>query len=293
MVSRESSHSSESPVVPPLVFSAGSRLRGRGRFFREAAVDVREMWPAAKCLFRRHLAQQYRFSSLGLIWACAPAVATALVLVAGQRTHVIDEAKGGVPAAFYGVFGLTLAQTFLDAITVCRRVFIQHQPVLRRQNVPLEGFILAALLEAGFNLLVRLGVLAVMCFLCSVVPTAALPLALWGMGGVLCLGAGCGLLLSPLNSLGRDIDNLMALFPWLLFAVTPVFVPVAPGSVFARIHAVNPLAWLFDGIRAAAYGGNGSLLAAACGPLVGVALLIVGWLLCRLARPFIVERMVI
>ena len=252
MVSRESSHSSESPVVPPLVFSAGSRLRGRGRFFREAAVDVREMWPAAKCLFRR-----------------------------------------GVPAAFYGVFGLTLAQTFLDAITVCRRVFIQHQPVLRRQNVPLEGFILAALLEAGFNLLVRLGVLAVMCFLCSVVPTAALPLALWGMGGVLCLGAGCGLLLSPLNSLGRDIDNLMALFPWLLFAVTPVFVPVAPGSVFARIHAVNPLAWLFDGIRAAAYGGNGSLLAAACGPLVGVALLIVGWLLCRLARPFIVERMVI
>ena len=251
------------------------------------------MWPAARCLFRRHLAQQYRFSSLGLVWACAPAVATALVLVAGQRTHLIDEAKGGVPAAFYGVFGLTLAQTFLDAITVCRRVFIQHQPVLRRQNVPLEGFILAALLEAGFNLLLRLGVLAVICFLCSVVPTAALPVALWGICGVLCLGAGCGLLLAPFNSLGRDIDNLMALFPWLLFAVTPVFVGVAAGSVFARIHAVNPLAWLFDGIRAAAYGGNGSLLAAACGPLVGVALLIVGWLFCRLARPFVVERMLV
>ena len=278
--------------TPPLVYSAGSRLASLPSFLRDGLDDFRRMWPAARRLFRRGLAQQYRFSSLGLAWAFAPAVVTAVVLVIGRRAHVIDDAAGSVPAAFYGVFGLTLAQTFLDAVAAFRRLFVQHQSLLRRQNIPLEGFVVAGMLEAGFSLLVRLGVLAVVWVLCAVVPTVAtLPLAVWGMCGVLCLGAGCGLIVAPLNSLSRDVDNLMAMVPWILFAVTPVFVAASPESLLARIYALNPLASLFDGIRAAAYGGQGSQLAAACGPLVGIAVLAVGWGLCRLARPRVLERM--
>jgi ABC-type polysaccharide/polyol phosphate export permease len=72
---------------------------------------------------------------------------------------------------------------------------------------------------------------------------------------------------------------------------TPVFVPAAAGSLFGRVCAANPLSWLFDGIRAAAYGGHGSPIAAGIGLVIGLLLLFVGWMFCRIARPHVVERM--
>ena len=253
--------------------------------------DLRGCRTTAGRLFARRLAQQYRYSSLGLLWAFAPSALTALVLIGGQRSHVIGPA-GGVPAAFYGIFGLAMGQTFIEALMVMRSMFASHQQLLRRQNVPLEGLVVAALIDVGFKTLVRILTLGVVFFLFSVRPAlATLPLAALGFAGVLFVGAGLGLLIAPISSLKRDIDNALAYLPWMLFAVTPVFVPAAAGSLFGRVCAANPLSWLFDGIRAAAYGAHGSPIAAGIGLVIGLLLLFVGWMFCRIARPHVVERM--
>ena len=88
-----------------VVYSSGERLREPSRFLRGWLADVRSCRTTAWRLFLRHFAQQYRFTSLGILWAFAPAALTALVLVGGQRSQVIGP-SGAVPAAFYGVFGV-------------------------------------------------------------------------------------------------------------------------------------------------------------------------------------------
>lgn len=279
------------PSSGEVVYGVGSRLHNPGRFFRDWLADLRACGPTARRLFQRHLAQQYRFSSLGLLWAFAPSALTALVLIGGQRAHVVGQG-GGVTAAFYGVFGLGLAQTFLEALNATRRVFASHQQLLRRQNVPLDGLIVAGLLDVAFNMIVRLVVVVTVFFVFSVPPAiATLPLAILGFVGVAVLGAGLGLLVAPLNSLKRDIDNLFGILPWILFAVTPVFVPLATESRFGRICQWNPLTRLFDGIRAAAYGGDGDPAAVIRGLALGIVIMFIGWMFCRIARPYIVERM--
>ena len=55
------------------------------------------------------------------------------------------------------------------------------------------------------------------------------------------LGAGVGLLAAPVTALKRDMEHAFGLLPWALFAITPVFVPAATGSLFGRIAAANPL----------------------------------------------------
>lgn len=269
----------------------GSRLRDPGRFFGEGLADLRSCRTTAWRLFQRHLAGQYRFSSLGLIWAFAPAALTAIVLIGGQRAHVVGR-ETGVPAAFYGVFGLAMAQTFLESLNATRRVFASHQQLLRRQNIPLEGLIVAGLLDVGFNMLVRLAVVTVVFFVFSVRPIlATLPLAVLGLVGIGILGAGLGLLVAPLNSLKRDVDNLFGLLPWVIFAVTPVFVPVSRASRLGGVCQWNPLTRMFDGIRAAAYGDVGEPSAAVRGLVLGLVVMFIGWMFCRLARPHVVERM--
>ena len=267
--------------------------RGRhpAAFLVDWLADLRMCRTTARRLFLRHLAQQYRYSSLGILWAFVPPALATLVLIGGQRANVAGQSEG-VPAAFYGVFGLALAQTFLEAINTTRRVFANHGQLLRRQNVPLDGLIAAALLETGFTMLVRLGILVVAFFVFSVRPVpATIGLALAGFVGLVALGAGFGLMVAPLVSLKRDVDNLFNVLPWLLFSVTPVFVPPPAGSLFARICEYNALTRIFDGIRAAAYGGQGMPFASLRGLVAGLLVLIVGWAFCRFSRPHVVERM--
>lgn len=274
-----------------IVHGPSGQLHDLRRYVRTWAVDLAASRTVAWRLFRRQLAQQYRHSTLGILWAFAPAALTALVLIGGQRGEV-PGATSGVPGAFYGVFGVGLAQTFLESLGATRRIFLEHQSLLRRQGSPLDGLIAAGLLAVGFNVLVRMTVLVAVFALFRVGPEpTTVAAAVAGLLGVALLGAGIGLLIAPANALKRDFDHAFVLLPWLLFAATPVFMPATPGTAFAWICAVNPLAWLFDGIRAAAYGGDGHVAAALAGALAGVMATLAGWLVCRVARPHVLERM--
>ena len=275
-----------------IAYSSESRLQHLGTFFQNWFHDLRAAGPTAHRFFKRSLTQRYRMSSLGVAWAFAPSVITAIVLIAGQRTSLLGQSdQSTVPSAFYGVFGLAVAQTFLEALNGLRVLFTNHQHMLRRKNVPLEGLILAAFIEIFFNTLIRLVVLTIVFFLFGVAPKLmTLPIAIGGLFGVMLIGGGLGLLIAPLNSLRSDIDQVIHLLPWMLFAVTPVFVAPSAGTILERIYQLNPLAWLFDSIRTTAYGASGSLYPALLGPFIGLFLIITGWFICRFCRPYIVER---
>jgi len=247
---------------------------------------------SAYCLFRRQLAQQYRYSSLGLFWAFVPTILTAVVLIGSQRAQMLAT-SAVVPAAFYGIFGVALAQTFLEALNATRRLFIAHQHVLRRQTLPLDAFIMADLMQLLFSMLVRLSIVVSVYVMFSVPapnPVMAM-IAVLGFCGIACAGAGLGLLIAPFTALTQDVEHVSALLPWTIFATTPVFVPVTVSSILGRIAAINPLTWVFDGIRAAAYGGEGHAMLAVTAGLLGAVLLLLGWSFCRVARPHVVERL--
>ena len=98
-------------------------------------------------------------------------------------------------------------------------------------------------------------------------------------------------MIAPFAALTQDLEHVSSLLPWTIFAITPVFVPITGGTVLGRVAAINPLTWVFDGIRAAAYGGEGQTMAAVLAGLMGCMLLMLGWSLSRVARPHVVERL--
>ncbi len=279
--------------APVRLHAATSRLRDPNRFLREWARDAGGSPPVAWRLFVRSLIQQYRHSSLGIVLAFAPVVLTALVFTFGRRSHLVAGEIGGVNSAFFGACGMLMGQAFLEAFNATRRLFAGNQALFRRQSLPVEGPLGAILLDLGFRYLIRLAVLALLMALFAVPPAVTLPLAAWGLVGLSLAGAGLGLLVAPPSALQQDINIFSNALPLILFTVTPVFMVPEPESFLGAVHAANPLAWLFEGVRAAAYGAPGSLAAAAIGPLVGLLIFMLGWFLCRIARPHVVERMLV
>lgn len=280
------------PADPPVrITSARSRVTQPGKFLADWWHDTARAPRFAWQLFRRVLNIQFRHSSVGLLLAFAPATITALVFAYARRSHLFSDSSGGVNSAFYGGFGILIAQAFVEAFNAGRRLFVGYQGILRRQVTAVEGPLFATVLEVLFHDAIRVVVMAGFFAAFRVVPAPSLPLAIWGLVGVSLGGLGLGLLIAAPSSLQPDLNALSAGLPIVLFTVTPVFVLPPPDSLLGKIHEVNPLAWLFDGIRAAAYGGPGSPAAAAIGPLFALVVFVVGWYLCRVALPHIVERL--
>ncbi|NJN85659.1 MAG: hypothetical protein HC881_04235 [Leptolyngbyaceae cyanobacterium SL_7_1] len=110
----------------------------------------------AKRMFLQGIAQRYRYSSLGLFWAFMPSVMIAVVLTIGQRTNVLGSSRGQIPPQVYGIFGLIMMQTFLEAMHSQRNFLSRYCYLLVRQKIPVEGLILSGIGEAIFAFGVRL-----------------------------------------------------------------------------------------------------------------------------------------
>ena len=278
--------------------SARSQLFSIRAFLTSAWLDLRSSSGFAKRLFLQNIAQRYRYSSLGLFWAFVPSALIAILLTLGQRDQMPTFGDripiliaGTVPPQVYGIFGLIMAQTFLEALNIQRVSLNQYIHILVRQKVPLEAIMMAGLAETTFNFLMRLPVLIAILLVFNINPALTFPLAFLGMASIISFGSGLGLLLAPWNALSKDLENVMQFFPWLVFLVTPVFIIVQPGNWLYSLQQFNPLTYLFEGIRFLTYGvGNVNTVALLVLIPLTIILFLVSWLFCRLCLPYIIER---
>ncbi|MEA5581048.1 ABC transporter [Nodularia harveyana UHCC-0300] len=279
--------------------SARSQLFSIRAFLTGAWLDLRSSSGFAKRLFLQNIAQRYRYSSLGLFWAFVPSALIAILLTLGQRDAATPTfgdripllMVGTVPPQVYGIFGLIMAQTFLEALNIQRVSLNQYIHLLVRQKIPLEAIMMAGLAESTFGFLMRLPVLIAILLVFNINPALTFPLAFLGIASIISFGSGLGLLLAPWNALSKDLENVMQFFPWIIFLVTPVFVVIQPGNWLYSLQQFNPLTYLFEGTRFLAYGVGtvNTLVLSILIPLT-VILILVSWLFCRLCLPYINER---
>jgi lipopolysaccharide transport system permease protein len=271
--------------------TAAGRFAGGGGFLADWIADTRNCPRLAWRMFLRGFTLQYRHSALGVVLAFAPVLITALVIALGRRAQLVAADIDGVNSAFFAAFGILLAQAFVEGIGSTQRIFTGNAAFLKRQAVPIEAPLVAAVFDLAFRDLVRIAVIGVLMVTFAVPPSPWLPLAGWAILGISLAGGAIGLVLAPFSSLTSDLQVLTRALMIVVITTTPVFWVPTPESALGRLQAANPLSWAFDAVRAAAYGAPGSLAFAACLPVAALAFFLVGWFACRVARPHLLERM--
>jgi len=272
------------------VYTAESPLRYPVQFLQESAQDLVVSEPFARRLFRQLIAQRYRRSSLGLLWAFAPPIITTLFLALSR--HSAPTSTVSIAPALYAVFGLLMAQTFLETFFTQRTIFSTNRILIGRQRSTVEALVLAGLYDGLFGLAIKAAIVVGFMIAYHTAPTSTLPLGLLGIGVIFLLGSGLGLCFAPLSAINTDVDKILAFLPWLLFGLTPVFAPAVAGSGMSRIYNANPFTWIFDAVRGLVFGpAHGQIAMLSTFLMISIFVLPAALLFCRIARPHVVERL--
>jgi lipopolysaccharide transport system permease protein len=285
-----------SPAIPAelrvVVYAPGSALRTPRALLSGMAADLLASRELAWRLFVRNTKARYRQTLLGYFWAFAPPLVTAAVFLFLRRSGVFAVGETAVPYSVFLFTGLVLWQTFVDALASPLRMVNHSRDMLSKINFPREALVLAGLAEVLFNFLVRGVLLAavLLWFRVALAPSALLfPLGLLALIGV---GLALGLLLVPIGILYQDVEQALGAAVALWFFVTPVIYPAPRDYPASLTMTLNPASAVLDTARAWLLGAPplyvAGTVAIGAGTLV---VLLVGWLLYRLALPILIERM--
>lgn len=278
--------------LPKVVYVPQSPLMHPVKFFQAMWRDLLASRQLAWRLLVRDISAQYRQSFFGIFWAFVPPLITAATLVFARNAGVVNIGDTDIPYPAYVMFSMTLWQTFTEALTGPIAAVGAGKSMLAKINFPREAIVLAKVGEVFFNFGIKL-LLIVALFIWFRIPVplsvVLAPVALIHLIG---LGTAIGLLLAPLAALYQDVTKALPLIisPWLL--LTPVVYPPPQSGVFATIVQFNPVTPLLVTVRELSTVGVVSEPVGfwfASG--LALVLLLVAWILYRLAMPFIVERM--
>lgn len=274
------------------VYSAEPMLRSPARFAAATRADLRVVPRSAWRMWLRGLQARHRQSRLGYAWLPVPALAIALTWVYLDDVRVVRFGDAGIPYLAYVLTGVLLWQAFTDALQAPLRKLSGARHALTKARLPHEAWLAAGALDVGFNLLVRLPVLAVVLVASGIDVRAALLLAPLGVLALVVLGFAIGLALTPLGLLYDDVGEALPVVTGFWFFLTPVVYPWPSHVPMDSVIALNPVTPVLVTTRAWLTGAPGAepgqlVLVAAC----ATALLLAGWIVYRLARPHLVARL--
>jgi lipopolysaccharide transport system permease protein len=274
-----------------VVYTSESRLGHPGQLLREMLADLRASRELAWRLMLRNIRVQYRRSFLGAAWSFIPALATAVALTLATKARIINVGDTFLPYPAYVLFGMTLWQTFLDALNGPVQALAAETSLLAKFNVAPEAIVVSKLGEALFNCLVR-SVLVVAALAWYQVPLGWTALfAPLAVAAIIVLGAGIGLFLAPLSALYQDVTKTLAIVTSFGFFLTPIVYPVPTRGLFALVVNLNPVTPLLVTTRELVTGRTLSQpVAFAAVTALAIVLLLAGWIAYRVSMPIVLER---
>lgn len=242
-------------------------------------------------LFMRDFSARYRQSVLGVLWALLLPLMAAGTFIFLNRSGLLNVGEISVPYPVYVFLGLAIWQAFASGLTYCSNAIVSGGSMVVKINFPKETLVVAAMGQVIFELLVRVGLVAMVMVLYQVAPkwtVVFFPLTLLPL---LMFSLGLGFFLSLVNVLLRDVANTVTLATTFLMFLTPVIYPAPRAGLFGAVMAVNPLTGMLTASRDVVFTGYlTDPLGFVWTSVLAVAFFLFAWRVFHLVEPRMAER---
>jgi len=273
-----------------IVYTTDSELRRPREFLSRLVKDISGSWELTRSLLVRNIKGQYRQTALGYLWAFIPPVATTLTFVFLQSQNIISSGQTDIPYPVYVLVGTLLWQVFVDAMNSPLRLMHASTSMMACVNFPREAILFAGLGEVIFYFAIRVSLLLFVFVFFDVKLSLYIIFFPLGVLSIMALGWGIGLLAVPVGLLYKDVEMGMGVLTTIWFFATPVVYtsPVSgPISILVRI---NPVTSLLTTTRQLLVGGElTSFVSFLCISIFSLCFLLFGWIIFRLAIPYLVK----
>lgn len=274
-----------------IVYTPDSRIVRPVYLFQEMIADLLASRELAWRLLVRNIRGQYRQSFLGIFWAIVPPAMTAAGLTFANDTGIINVGETDIPYPAYVMLGTVLWQTFLESLNSPQVAIKASRPLLAQVKFPHEAIIITQLGQTLFNLLIKLLFVVILFILFRVSVSWMIILAPIAIINLIILGTAIGLLLVPITNLVQDVSRSLEVITLAWFFLTPIAYPPPDNPILNFIVKLNPVTPLLVTAREMITTGmlsqTFSFILVSAITFIG---LILGWLIYRLAMPYLIER---
>jgi homopolymeric O-antigen transport system permease protein len=277
--------------LPCTVYTPASPLRQPAVLARQMVRDLVNSRELAWRLFVRDISARYRQSILGYLWVFIPPLFASLPFIYLNSQGVVKIGDTPIPYGAFAITGTVIWQVFVDALNAPLGTVRAARPMLTRINLPREAVLLSALAQVGLGFLVRLVLLIGVFVWFRIVPPATAVLFPLGILSLVLFGFLIGLLLTPLGLLYTDVSQALPVATTFLMLLTPVLYPIPQSGLAAAIAYYNPLTPLVTSTRDwLTTGATLHLVAFVVITTISVGLLLLAWVVFRVAMPHLIAR---
>lgn len=274
------------------IYTPESPLAHPAKLWTEMSQDL---WAGRELAWRlatRDISAQYRQSALGILWALINPLTTTVVWLFLSNSRLVQVADTGLPYPAFVFTGTLLWSILVDSLTAPLAQVNANRPLLAKINFPREALILSGIYQTLFNAAIKIGILLLVLPFLGIHPGWGGLLIPLGILAMVLTGTALGLAITPLGVLYGDIGRGIPLITQFLMYLSPVVFPLASKGWTGQIMRLNPLTPLIINARAWFTGQPPQLLGewlltVGCSAL----LLLLVWMVYRLAMPILIERM--
>jgi lipopolysaccharide transport system permease protein len=200
-------------------------------------------------LFKRDFLAFYRQSFIGVFWAVImPIVSVAIFLILNRSgVFVVGNIRG--PYLVYAVLGMAFWQLFSAGSIMSANALAKVGSMITQINVSKKALVISSYCQSIVSFLIQflLALTLLVWYRASpgvgilLVPAAIIPLIIFTLG--------LGFVLSLLNSVARDIGNMLSMVVTFLMLLTPVVYAKPKKGLLMKITEYNPLYYMISGPR--------------------------------------------
>lgn len=241
---------------------------------------------------KRDIQAQYRQSFLGFFWAFAPIITNSLVWIFLNSSGTVNvNTDNAVPYVLFVIIGTTLWSIFTESMLIPLTSVNGAKGILSKINFPKEALLISGIYKVGFNLGLKLIMVAAFLVIYGIVPGVNLVYFPFFLASIICLSISIGLLLTPIGLIYTDIAKIITTAVPFLMYFTPVVYAVPQKGIFKTLFELNPLTFLFNDARNTLIGMPAqNPLFALIIFLISFVVLLIGLVIFRKSMPIIIEK---
>lgn len=274
------------------IYTPDSLIINPLRMVREMSRDLIASRELAWRLTVRDISAQYRQTFLGFLWAIILPLANTLVWIFLSRSGVVNVSDTILPYPVYVFTGTMLWAILMDALNAPLQMISASKSMLAKINFPREALIVAGIYQTMVNAMIKVALLLVALLAMGIYPDWNVLLFPIGLLSLILVGTVIGLALAPVGLLYADVGKAIPLLMQFLMYLTPVVFAMPKEGLPATVFQLNPLTPLIltarDWLTGLAPEYLGYFVVV---NVVAFVLLLVFWVVFRLAMPILIERM--
>lgn len=237
-------------MEPLIVYEPNSSLkRGYLHLLIEIVEDiVKNRWLTYQ-LFKRDFFALYRQSFLGFLWAFIIPIVSVGTFILLSQSGIFSIGDINIPYPLYAIIGMAFWQIFSMGMIASTNSLVNAGQMIVKINISKKSLVIASMGQSIVSFIIQLLLVGVLFVYYGIAPNVAILLIPILIIPLILLTMGLGFILSLLNSVVRDIGNLISLLLTFLMFLTPILYVKPNVGILGLMTQYNPLYYLINSSR--------------------------------------------